>query len=197
MTAVPALRLVRSLRLRPPLPRYISASARRLDLPQWPGPAVPQPPVGPSDTIPPSKRTSSPSDSFSDILRRWADNPLVQAAVTTVLGLGVVFVGGVGYLEWYKANVLDRMEEAFAPGYDPALELGVSKKHLDDEDHIKRKEQALVDRIVDGTEVGSYWLMIGSKGTGKGTMIIEWVRTRLGGITCLTCARQCHASHLR
>lgn len=29
--------------------------------------------------------------------------------------------------------------------------------------HIKRHEQARVNRIVSGEEVGSYWLMIGSK----------------------------------
>lgn len=156
--------------------RRISSSPQRLDLPQWPGPAIPQPPVGPSDPIAAkddAQSSSSGRGSFGDIFKRWADNPLVQAAITTVLGLGVVFVGGIGYLEWYKANVLNRMEEAFAPGYDPALELGVSRKHLDGEEHVQRHEQALVHRIVDGTEVGSYWLMLGSKGTGKGTMIIE------------------------
>lgn len=84
------------------------------------------------------------------------------------------------------------MEGAFAAGYDPALEIGKLRQHKHhmrhvhhkDEDgndivqevdvvdgeeeepvptHIKRHEQALVDRIVKGEEVGSYWLMIGAK----------------------------------
>lgn len=93
------------------------------------------------------------------------------------------------------------MMHAFEAGYDPVLELGKYQQRkkktalpeLDpadpaggatsnDEDpeedeeiptHILRKEQPIVDRIVRGEETGSYWLIIGSKGTGKGTMIVE------------------------
>lgn len=118
-------------------------------------------------------------------MRKWMESPFVQAGVTTVVGLIMVFAGGVGYLTWYKAHVLNKMEAAFAPGYDPALELGTirNKRHSKtsdgeekEEGHIIRKEQALVDEIVHGTEVGSYWLIVGSKGTGKGTMIIDAMR---------------------
>lgn len=74
----------------------------------------------------------------------------------TIANIFLVFVGGVVYLQWYKANVLykvrpikspdapriDRhaqIERAFAPGYDPALELSKrnskqSKDALFDED---------------------------------------------------------------
>jgi hypothetical protein len=36
-----------------------------------------------------------------------------------------------------------------------------------------RREQPLVDRIVRGEEAGGYYLMVGPRGTGKGTMILE------------------------
>jgi hypothetical protein len=39
----------------------------------------------------------------------WAHSPSFQAALTTVVGLGAVFAGGIGYLQWYKAHVLHRV----------------------------------------------------------------------------------------
>lgn len=36
-------------------------------------------------------------------------NPLLGATFTTVIGLAVVFVGGVFYFEWYKANVIRKV----------------------------------------------------------------------------------------
>lgn len=91
------------------------------------------------------------------------------------------------------------MEGAFAAGYDPALEVGKlhHKKHLldhhrhhphhtaakeeeDDEEEprpqIIRKEQDLVNKIVRGEMVGNYWLLMGSKGTGKKHTIVESMR---------------------
>lgn len=62
-------------------------------------------------------------------------------------------------------------------GYDPALDLstnrtrrsrlhqarGVYAKGEDDEGHIVREEQEIVDRIVRGEEVGGYYVLMGSK----------------------------------
>ncbi|CAE6468888.1 unnamed protein product [Rhizoctonia solani] len=47
----------------------------------------------------------------------------IDAMMTAVTGVVVVFFGGIAYVAWYKADVLDKIEEAFAPGYDPVLEL--------------------------------------------------------------------------
>jgi hypothetical protein len=58
---------------------------------------------------------------------------------------------------------------------DPALELGTLKHRKkpssessitsteEHNEHIRRKEQPFVDRIVRGEEAGSYFLMVGSK----------------------------------
>lgn len=111
----------------------------------------------------------------------------LDAALTTVIGLGMIFFGGVAYLAWYKKNVLDKIELAFAAGYDPALELASHGKQRDpntpeeldwDMDgpwtqHLRRKEQDLVDRIVHGAETGHYFMLLGPKGTGKTTMIFD------------------------
>lgn len=76
-------------------------------------------------------------------------------------------MGGIAYIKWYKANVLDKIELAFAAGYDPALELASHGKKgekghdpLDLEtdipwtQHLRRKEQDKVDAIVQGKEKG-------------------------------------------
>jgi hypothetical protein len=120
------------------------------------------------------------------------------------------------YYAWYKKNVLDKVfgppglrspilmiaqiEQAFQGGYDPALELAVhGKKSLENrnrtdaidgiDEHLRRKEQDIVDRIIHGAEVGHYFMILGCKvtafpslslfvnlifvqGTGKTTMIL-------------------------
>ncbi|TCD64562.1 hypothetical protein EIP91_003920 [Steccherinum ochraceum] len=112
---------------------------------------------------------------------------LLDAAITTIVGLGMVFVGGIAYVAWYKKNVLDKIELAFAAGYDPALELAshgkVRDPHIPEDvdwdmdgpwtQHLRRKEQDLVDSIVHGAETGHYYMLLGPKGTGKTTMIFD------------------------
>jgi hypothetical protein len=63
------------------------------------------------------------------------------------------------------------MSKAFEAGYDPAIDLSNASRHRqhrpldpeEEEGHIVREEQKMVDRIVRGEEVGSYYLVIGSK----------------------------------
>ncbi|KZT72312.1 hypothetical protein DAEQUDRAFT_722994 [Daedalea quercina L-15889] len=106
---------------------------------------------------------------------------VVDAAATALIGLAAVFFGGIAYVSWYKKNVLDKIELAFARGYDPALDLAsnLQRQHeVGDDDahwtqHVRRREQSLLDRIVGGAEVGQYYLLLGPKGTGKGTMILD------------------------
>ncbi|KAJ3936992.1 MAG: hypothetical protein NXY57DRAFT_983294 [Lentinula lateritia] len=118
---------------------------------------------------------------------QFTGSPFFDATLTTLVGLGVVFVGGVAYLRWYKKNVLDKIELAFEPGYDPALEVArhYDTTHkdaalgLEDPDsvpwteHLRRREQDRIDRMVKGEEVGHYYVLLGPKGSGKGTMIYD------------------------
>ncbi|KAJ7782720.1 hypothetical protein B0H16DRAFT_1494100 [Mycena metata] len=123
----------------------------------------------------------------------FGGSSLRDAALTTVVGLLMVFVGGVAYVRWYKYNVLRKIENAFAAGYDPALELATYQNKppknqqlkedtvVDlkfDEDapwteHLRRKEQDWIDAIVKGEEPGHYFVLLGPKGSGKGTMIFD------------------------
>ncbi|KAG8903489.1 hypothetical protein FRC00_000046, partial [Tulasnella sp. 408] len=79
------------------------------------------------------------------------------------------------------------IEMAFEPGYDPALNLadhGIkSRSHessstagVDWASDVRRQEQDVIDEIVHGMRHGHYILLMGSKGVGKTTMILDAMR---------------------
>ncbi|KAI0276262.1 hypothetical protein BGY98DRAFT_986616 [Russula aff. rugulosa BPL654] len=118
-------------------------------------------------------------------------SPFMDAFLTALMGLGIAFVGGVVYYTWYKKSVLDKIEQAFQGGYDPALELAVYARKSSENrptadavdeggvghdtwtDHLRREEQETVYRIIHGEDTGHYHLIFGCKGTGKTTMILD------------------------
>lgn len=102
-----------------------------------------------------------------------------ESAATTFVSLMVLGLAGYGYHRYYKYLVLQKMERAFEPG-DPMLELANQGKPspismpTDDEKHwIRRKEQEKIDAILNGTTRGHYHLIIGEKGTGKSSMLLD------------------------
>ncbi|KFX97756.1 hypothetical protein O988_04695 [Pseudogymnoascus sp. VKM F-3808] len=116
---------------------------------------------------------------------------MIEAAATAfasivVLGAGFAF-GGFCYHKFYKWHVLRKMRKAFEPG-DPALVLAAMGKQIpeksltseeekeksDNENHwIRREEQDKIDDIINGNEKGHYHLIIGEKGTGKTSMLLD------------------------
>jgi hypothetical protein len=113
---------------------------------------------------------------------------MLEAAATalaSIVVLGTGFgLGGFLYHKFYKWLVLYKMERAFKPG-DPVLELAAIGKQIptsiastqgpdSEEDHwILRDEQSKIDAIVNGTDRGHYHLLIGEKGTGKSSMLLD------------------------
>lgn len=97
-------------------------------------------------------------------------------------------VAGYSYHMYYKRLILEKIDNAFQPG-DPALEIaGVNdgKHQYDDEEHwVVRDEQAKMDKIISGRERGHYYLIIGEKGTGKTSMILESMRKINGDAVAL------------
>jgi hypothetical protein len=75
------------------------------------------------------------------------------------------------------------MHDAFEKGYDPVLELeaasrassaSLSLRQAEAEgQHVRRPEQGLIDSIINGEQSGHYYLLLGPKGTGKTSMIVE------------------------
>jgi len=113
---------------------------------------------------------------------------MFEAAATTGASIFILGCVGIGYTKYYKWNVLDKMENAFAEG-DPVLELAAAGKevfreptrtevtsHDEDDLHdrwIPRDEQEKIDMIVWGKTKGRYHLLLGEKGTGKSSMLID------------------------
>lgn len=107
----------------------------------------------------------------------------------TLSSVGVLGLSGLLYHKFYNLHVLDKMDEAFQKG-DPAYQLAIHKKtnkRSDDENEeeftkdsedltrfwVIRPQQQLLDDIVSGKLKGRYYLLVGEKGTGKTTLIME------------------------
>ncbi|KAK2609599.1 hypothetical protein N8I77_003094 [Diaporthe amygdali] len=121
---------------------------------------------------------------------------MLESAATSFASVLVLAVGfasaAYAYHKFYKKVQLQKMANAFEPG-DPVLEMAALGKGLTksgsrpsnvhrngddvDKDHwVQRPEQAIIDAIVSGHEYGHYHLLIGEKGTGKSSMLIEAMR---------------------
>ncbi|KXL49365.1 hypothetical protein M433DRAFT_75413 [Acidomyces richmondensis BFW] len=108
-----------------------------------------------------------------------------EAALTTLASVAILGAVGYSYTLYYKRLVLQKMENAFKPG-DPVLDLAAVAKQgsatggselVDDDGHrqhwVLREEQSLIDSIISGQWKGQYHLLVGEKGTGKSSMLID------------------------
>lgn len=120
---------------------------------------------------------------------------MLESAATSFASVLVLAVGfasaAYAYHKLYKRVQLQKIANAFEPG-DPVLELAAlgkgrtskvrpSNVHRNGDDvdkdyWVHRPEQAQIDAIVGGNEYGHYHLLLGEKGTGKSSMIIEAMR---------------------
>jgi hypothetical protein len=113
---------------------------------------------------------------------------MFESAATTFASIAVLGLAGYSYHRYYKRLVLKKIENAFKPG-DPVLELAALGKsasgtstHIlvgddgNEQNWILRPEQDKIDAIVNGTDKGKYHLIIGEKGTGKSSMLLEGMR---------------------
>ncbi|KAE8382570.1 hypothetical protein BDV26DRAFT_277937 [Aspergillus bertholletiae] len=111
---------------------------------------------------------------------------MLETAATTFASIAVLGAAGYSYHRYYKYLILEKMENAFKPG-DPALEVaGVErgKNQYHHEEHwVVRDEQPRIDRIIAGGAGGRYFLLIGEKGTGKTSMLLEAMR-KIDGEGC-------------
>ncbi|KAK3674633.1 hypothetical protein LTR78_005355 [Recurvomyces mirabilis] len=149
------------------------------NLPVTPSDALPAPPDEPDG---PKKNKDGKQEPFSFGPTAFK---MFEAALTTFASVGILGVVGYSYTIYYKRQVLAKIEHAFAPG-DPVLDLAAVAKQgtpsggeelVDDEGHrqhwVLREEQELLDAIVCGQAKGQYHLLVGEKGTGKSSMLID------------------------
>lgn len=99
----------------------------------------------------------------------------------TLSSVGILGLAGYMYHQLYNRQVLNKISEAFENG-DPAYLLAVhnkTNKTSEEEDGdlskfwVHRPQQGMLDNIVNGTIKGRYFLVVGEKGTGKTTLIME------------------------
>jgi hypothetical protein len=121
---------------------------------------------------------------------------MFEAAATTGASIFILGCVGITYTKYYKWNVLEKMENAFREG-DPVLELAASGKEVprdpsrreiaeSEDDYnrwIERDEQEKINMIVSGEIKGRYHLLLGEKGTGKSSMLIE-AMSKINGEGC-------------
>lgn len=118
---------------------------------------------------------------------------MLESAATSFASVMVLAIGfasaAYAYHKFYKMLQLRKMANAFAPG-DPVLVLAAKGKGIahpatvpagdkdeaDDHHWVERPEQAKVNAIVSGHDYGHYHLLIGEKGTGKSSMLIDAMR---------------------
>ncbi|KAI1977556.1 hypothetical protein LOZ51_004115 [Ophidiomyces ophidiicola] len=105
---------------------------------------------------------------------------MFESAATTFASIAVLGLAGYSYHKYYKYLVLEKMDNAFNPG-DPVLEVAGEAPSMGTEGNdaghwVERDEQAKIDRIINGTLKGRYFLLIGEKGTGKSSMILDAMR---------------------
>ena len=78
--------------------RLLHQSPLNRDIPQWPNPPVPQPTVTPYDGGSGSNRSSG-EDRKGSVYAELASSPIIQAAVTTAIGLIAVSVSADDRME--------------------------------------------------------------------------------------------------
>lgn len=144
---------------------------------------------------------SEGNDGKSETHSAWKEK-LIEGGATAFGSVMVLGLIGYSYHQYYKSLVLRKMDKAFIKGFSSA-ELAALSRHMydspnldsgdddndgsggsgggrsgeiEDDDWIFRGEQAVVDRIVDGTAQGHYHLITGEKGTGKTSMLLKAMR---------------------
>ncbi|KAI1385618.1 uncharacterized protein F4822DRAFT_413723, partial [Hypoxylon trugodes] len=84
------------------------------------------------------------------------------------------------------ATKLKKIENAFEPG-DPVLVLAAVGKDApappNSQHWVLRDEQTKIDRIINGSDQGHYHLIMGEKGCGKSSMLLEAMR-KIDGEGC-------------
>ena len=111
---------------------------------------------------------------------------MFESAATTFASLAVLGLAGYSYHKYYKYLVLKKMTKAFEPG-DPVLDLAATtstpglgatraSSKEEGENWIERPEQQNIDAVLSGALTGHYHLLIGEKGTGKSSMLIDAMR---------------------
>ncbi|RCK59050.1 hypothetical protein Cantr_07097 [Candida viswanathii] len=122
----------------------------------------------------PEDEEQSKFDRFKSFLMKC-----LETIGITLSSVGVLGLTGFVYHRYYNVHVLKKMNQAFETG-DPAAQLAMHKRTHNEDDElvynenwVDRPQQKLLDDIIAGEIIGRYFLIIGEKGTGKTSLILE------------------------
>jgi hypothetical protein len=141
-------------------------------------PSRPNPSIIVRDAQSPAEDDHTRDPSSSRQRSKWGDLAVKMrdASATTGISLCLLALVGYSYTQYYNGEVLRSIESAFETG-EPVLELAAStidpRRLVLPDRWIPRVEQDRIDKIVRGEDRESYHLIMGEKGTGKGSMLID------------------------
>ncbi|KAI2603170.1 uncharacterized protein GGS25DRAFT_510275 [Hypoxylon fragiforme] len=148
------------------------------------------PPPQRSFSITPARRYQLGQDDYhsddpkQSLLSKMGETAGTTLASVLVLGIGFAAAGYV-YHKSYKYLQLSKIANAFEPG-DPVLILAAMGKEIpppNAQHWVMREEQAKIDGIINGSDKGHYYLLMGEKGVGKSSMVLEAMR-KIDGAGC-------------
>ncbi|CAG8487214.1 5635_t:CDS:2 [Dentiscutata heterogama] len=114
----------------------------------------------------PKSKKKYPDNNNEKRKRSFLSPRVMDAVLTTVMGLAAVGLGGVFYQAWYEWNEAHQVELAFIK---PAP---LVKSRTGDE-FFKREETKQIREVVEGRAPGKYFLIVGERGTGKTQLILN------------------------
>ncbi|KAE8266733.1 hypothetical protein A4X09_0g5617 [Tilletia walkeri] len=97
-----------------------------------------------------------------------------ETAMGASVGVLLLGCGSLVYMSWYKKRVIKKMIQAFDPDFDPVIYLAQQGAEVAKVHHTpERTEYEVIRSIISGNEAGHYYLILGAKGSGKTSMIID------------------------
>lgn len=104
----------------------------------------------------------------------------IETAGLTIASLSMLGLAGWGYQEFYQRSTVKKIEEAFQNS-DPTFSIAAhSERTGASEGWVDRENQELLNKVISGEISGRYYLLVGEKGTGKTSMILEAMRKAQG-----------------
>lgn len=102
----------------------------------------------------------------------------VETVGITFSSLFILGLCGYSYHKFYNIHVIDKIASAFEEGtYD---QIRKTKEKIESSHAgkywVMRPQQKLIDEIVSGKISGRYFLLLGEKGTGKTSMLVDAIR---------------------
>lgn len=107
---------------------------------------------------------------------------VLETGGITFVSVAILAAAGLTYHRVYEQHVLDKMDQLFDEG-DMSFDLAIHERNHHEEDWVMRPQQQLMDDIVSGKISGRYFLLIGEKGTGKTSMVLESF-SKVNGYNC-------------